>query len=70
MKLSDVIKLKELIKGEKMNPKISIIIPVYNAEKYLNRCFDSILSNNYKNLDSNTELLNMTTTSHISQTKS
>ena len=51
MKLSDVIKLKELIKGEKMNPKISIILPVYNAEKYLNRCFDSILSNNYKNLE-------------------
>ena len=26
-----------------MNPKISVIVPVYNAEKYLNRCIDSIL---------------------------
>lgn len=34
-----------------MEPKISIIIPVYNAENYLHRCFDSILANNYKNLE-------------------
>lgn len=34
-----------------MEPKISIIIPVYNSENYLHRCFDSILANNYKNLE-------------------
>ena len=34
-----------------MNPKISIIIPVYNSEKYLHRCFDSILANKYDNLE-------------------
>mgnify|MGYP004454915161 FL=1 len=34
-----------------MNPKITIIIPVYNAEKYLHRCFESILDNGYENLE-------------------
>lgn len=34
-----------------MNPKVSIIIPVYNSEKYLHRCFDSILANKYSNLE-------------------
>lgn len=27
-----------------MNPKLSIIVPVYNAEKYLNKCIKSILN--------------------------
>ena len=27
-----------------MNPKISIIVPVYNVEKYIHNCIDSILA--------------------------
>ena len=30
---------------------ISIIIPVYNVEKYLCKCIDSILAQTYKNLE-------------------
>ena len=31
--------------------KVSVIVPIYNTEKYLNRCFDSILSSTYENLE-------------------
>lgn len=31
--------------------KISIIVPVFNTEKYLERCLNSILSQSYKNLE-------------------
>lgn len=31
--------------------KVSVIIPVYNTEKYLPRCLDSIINNSYKNLE-------------------
>lgn len=34
-----------------MNPVISIIIPVYNVEKWLNKCIDSILVQSYKNFE-------------------
>ena len=30
---------------------ISIIIPIYNVEKYLNRCIESIVNQTYKNLE-------------------
>ena len=34
-----------------MNKLISIIIPVYNVEQYLNRCIDSVINQTYKNLE-------------------
>lgn len=34
-----------------LKPKISIIVPVYNVEKYLNRCVDSIINQTYENLE-------------------
>ena len=33
------------------NPKISVIVPVYNAEKYLHRCIDSILSQTFNDFE-------------------
>lgn len=33
------------------NPLISIIVPIYNVEKYLNKCIDSIINQEYKNLE-------------------
>ncbi|MCQ2381250.1 MAG: glycosyltransferase, partial [Acidaminococcaceae bacterium] len=39
-----------IIKREKMK-KISIIVPVYKAEKFLCECIDSILCQTYKNLE-------------------
>lgn len=34
-----------------MIPKISVIVPVYNVEKYLPRCIDSILSQTFKDFE-------------------
>ncbi|MFD0829839.1 glycosyltransferase family 2 protein [Neobacillus sp. M.A.Huq-85] len=34
-----------------MNPKVSIIVPIYKVEKYLSRCIESILEQTYTNLE-------------------
>jgi len=34
-----------------MQELISVIVPVYNTEKYLNRCVDSIIAQTYKNIE-------------------
>lgn len=33
------------------NDLISIIVPIYNVEKYINKCVDSIINQTYKNLE-------------------
>ena len=32
-------------------PVISVIVPVYNVEKYLERCLDSIINQTLKNVE-------------------
>ena len=32
-------------------PKISIIVPVYNMERYLRRCLDSIVAQSMKDIE-------------------
>ena len=33
------------------NPKISVIVPVYNAEKYISKCLDSLINQTLKNIE-------------------
>lgn len=34
-----------------MLPKVSVVVPIYKVEKYLNRCVDSIVNQTYTNLE-------------------
>lgn len=36
---------------EENNEKISVLIPMYNAEKYIKRCLKSVVNQTYKNLE-------------------
>lgn len=34
-----------------IEPLVSVVVPVYNVEKYLSQCIDSIISQQYKNIE-------------------
>ena len=34
-----------------MEQKVSIVVPVYNVEKYLKRCVNSLIGQSYSNLE-------------------
>ena len=34
-----------------MKPLLTVVIPVYNVEKYLNRCIENILLQDWENYD-------------------
>ena len=33
------------------NPKVSILVPIYNVEKYLSRCIESVLSQDFRDYE-------------------
>ena len=34
-----------------MFPKVSVIVPVYNSEKYISKCIESILNQTYRDFE-------------------
>ena len=48
MNMGDKMKQSNAVVAE---PVVSVLIPVYNAEKYFSRCLDSILNQSYKNIE-------------------
>ena len=39
------------VRGEQIVAEITIIVPVYNVEKYIRRCMDSLLAQTFENIE-------------------
>ena len=38
-------------KKDGMSKTVTVVIPIYNVEKYLNRCIESVIGQTYENLE-------------------
>lgn len=45
------VKVHTTVKNIDLTEKISVVIPVYNVEKYLERCVESVMNQTYNNLE-------------------
>lgn len=45
--MNKIIRLKDI----ELNPRISVIVPVYNVQNYLERCIESVLNQTFKNFE-------------------
>ena len=43
--------LDEFENTSKINPKVSIILPARNEEKFIKKCLDSLINQDYKNYE-------------------
>ena len=34
-----------------INPKVSVIIPLYNSEKHITQCLESVMNQSYRNIE-------------------
>ena len=43
--------MTENMKNKDVTSLVSVVVPIYNVESYLNECVDSILFQTYKNIE-------------------
>lgn len=49
--LSDCYSEGIIVKDKKYNPKVTLVLPVYNVEKYLPECIDSVINQTMKDIE-------------------